>query len=52
MVALSNLISSLLLQKKEYEVALVGALQRENDKDTALQSLAEENQAALRLVTI
>ncbi|XP_041992115.1 kinesin-like protein KIN-12E [Salvia splendens] len=35
--------------KKEYEVALVGALQRENDKDTALRSLAEENQAALRL---
>ncbi|XP_047973668.1 kinesin-like protein KIN-12E [Salvia hispanica] len=35
--------------KKEYEVALVGALQREIDKDTALQSLAEENQAALQL---
>lgn len=39
------------LQKKEYEAALVGALQREKDKDTALQALAAENQAALRLVT-
>ncbi|XP_042067598.1 kinesin-like protein KIN-12E [Salvia splendens] len=38
-----------MLHKKDYEVALVGALQRENDKDTALQSLAEENQAALQL---
>ncbi|XP_073143760.1 kinesin-like protein KIN-12E [Henckelia pumila] len=35
--------------KKEYEVALVGAFRREQDKDTALQALAEENQAALRL---
>lgn len=39
-----------MLQKKEYEVALVGALQRENNKDTALQALAAENQAVLRLV--
>ncbi|XP_057782073.1 kinesin-like protein KIN-12E [Salvia miltiorrhiza] len=35
--------------RKEYEVALVGALQRENDKDAALQALAAENQAALQL---
>ncbi|KAK4441353.1 Kinesin-like protein KIN-12E [Sesamum alatum] len=37
------------LRKKEYEVALVGALRREKDKDTALQALAAENQAALQL---
>ncbi|KAI3461227.1 hypothetical protein Pfo_017890 [Paulownia fortunei] len=37
------------LQKKEFEVALVGALQREKDKDTALQALAAENQAAVQL---
>ncbi|KAL0460849.1 UNVERIFIED_CONTAM: Kinesin-like protein KIN-12E [Sesamum latifolium] len=37
------------LHKKEYEVALVGALRREKDKDTALQALAAENQAALQL---
>ncbi|KAH6774814.1 P-loop containing nucleoside triphosphate hydrolases superfamily protein [Perilla frutescens var. frutescens] len=35
--------------KKGYEAALVGALQREKDKDTAMQALAAENQAALRL---
>ncbi|KAK6141903.1 hypothetical protein DH2020_024352 [Rehmannia glutinosa] len=35
--------------KKEYEVALVGAFRREKDKDTALQALAAENQAALQL---
>ncbi|KAK4482763.1 hypothetical protein RD792_009931 [Penstemon davidsonii] len=37
------------LQKKEYEVALVGAFRREKDKDTALQALAAQNQAALQL---
>ncbi|KAK6138175.1 hypothetical protein DH2020_028111 [Rehmannia glutinosa] len=37
------------LQKKEYEVALVGVLRREKDKETALQALAAENQAALQL---
>ncbi|KAL6518674.1 hypothetical protein OROHE_017724 [Orobanche hederae] len=37
------------LQKKEYEVALVGVLRREKDKDTALQALAAENQATLQL---
>uniref|UniRef100_A0A5B7BRW2 Putative phragmoplast orienting kinesin 2 isoform X1 n=1 Tax=Davidia involucrata TaxID=16924 RepID=A0A5B7BRW2_DAVIN len=36
-------------QKKEYEVALVGAFRREKDKDIALQALAAENQAALKL---
>ncbi|KAI3450790.1 hypothetical protein Pfo_007455 [Paulownia fortunei] len=35
--------------KKEYEVALVGAFRREKDKDTALQALAAENQAAVQL---
>ncbi|KAF8039698.1 hypothetical protein BT93_B2034 [Corymbia citriodora subsp. variegata] len=34
---------------KDYEVALVGAFRRENDKETALQALASESQAALRL---
>ncbi|PSR95444.1 Kinesin-like protein [Actinidia chinensis var. chinensis] len=37
-------------QKKEYEVALVGAFRREKDKDIALQALASENQAAMQLV--
>ncbi|KAL6563702.1 hypothetical protein OROGR_002661 [Orobanche gracilis] len=37
------------LHKKEYEVALVGVLRREKDKDTALQALAAENQATLQL---
>ncbi|XP_074294983.1 kinesin-like protein KIN-12E [Silene latifolia] len=36
-------------QKKEYEVALVGALRREKDKDLALQSLTAENKAAMQL---
>ncbi|GFZ13069.1 P-loop containing nucleoside triphosphate hydrolases superfamily protein [Actinidia rufa] len=36
-------------QKKEYEVALVGAFRREKDKDIALQALASENQAAMQL---
>ncbi|XP_030521087.2 kinesin-like protein KIN-12E [Rhodamnia argentea] len=35
--------------KKDYEVALVGAFRREKDKETALQALASENQAALQL---
>ncbi|KAL3620233.1 hypothetical protein CASFOL_035145 [Castilleja foliolosa] len=37
------------LQKKEYEVALVGVLRREKDKDTTLQALVAENQATLQL---
>ncbi|KAL9171539.1 hypothetical protein ABFS82_04G215700 [Erythranthe guttata] len=37
------------LPKKEYEVALVGAFRREKDKDTAIQALTAENQAALQL---
>ncbi|BFG34982.1 hypothetical protein CerSpe_212560 [Prunus speciosa] len=36
-------------QKKDYEVALVGAFRREKDKDIALQALAAESQAALQL---
>ncbi|GAB2274505.1 hypothetical protein Dimus_009275 [Dionaea muscipula] len=36
-------------QKKEYEVALVGAFRREKDKDTALRALAAENQAIMQL---
>ncbi|KAF3439497.1 hypothetical protein FNV43_RR17775 [Rhamnella rubrinervis] len=36
-------------QKKDYEVALVGAFRREKDKDIALQALAAENQAAMQL---
>ncbi|XP_021715629.1 kinesin-like protein KIN-12E isoform X2 [Chenopodium quinoa] len=38
-----------LSQKKEIEVALVGAFRRENDKDMALQALTAENQAAMQL---
>ncbi|KAL9235395.1 hypothetical protein vseg_010155 [Gypsophila vaccaria] len=38
-----------LSQKKEYEVALVGAFRREKDKDLALQSLTAENKAAMQL---
>ncbi|XP_022869345.1 kinesin-like protein KIN-12E isoform X2 [Olea europaea var. sylvestris] len=37
------------LQKKEFEVALVGAFRREKDKDIALQTLTAENQAAMQL---
>ncbi|KAL4611291.1 hypothetical protein ACB092_08G113400 [Castanea dentata] len=37
-------------QKKDYEVALVGAFRREKDKDLALQALTAENQAAVQLV--
>ncbi|XP_031260504.1 kinesin-like protein KIN-12E [Pistacia vera] len=36
-------------QKKDYELALVGAFKREKEKDKALQALAAENQAAIRL---
>ncbi|CAH9070693.1 unnamed protein product [Cuscuta europaea] len=35
--------------KKDYEVALVGAFRREKDKDTAMQALTAENQAAMQL---
>ncbi|KAJ9542830.1 hypothetical protein OSB04_029336 [Centaurea solstitialis] len=36
-------------QKKEYEVALAGALRREKDKDITLQALTAESQAAMQL---
>ncbi|PON50882.1 Kinesin-like protein [Parasponia andersonii] len=36
-------------QKKDYEVALVGAFRREKDKDIALQALTAENQAVMQL---
>ncbi|KAK4764368.1 hypothetical protein SAY87_013806 [Trapa incisa] len=36
-------------QKDDYEVALMGALRREKDREMALQALASENQAALQL---
>ncbi|KAJ6368991.1 hypothetical protein OIU78_001376 [Salix suchowensis] len=36
-------------QKKDYEVALVGAFRREKDKDIALKALATENQAVMQL---
>ncbi|PWA40890.1 kinesin motor domain-containing protein [Artemisia annua] len=36
-------------QKKEYEVALVGAFRREKDKDITVQALTAETQAALQL---
>lgn len=38
-----------LSQKKDFEVALVGAFKREKDKDMSLQALAAENQAAMQL---
>jgi len=41
-----------LLQKKDYEVALVGAFRREKDKERALQALREENEAAMKLVYV
>ncbi|KAH9699331.1 kinesin-like protein KIN-12E [Citrus sinensis] len=37
-------------QKKDYELALVGAFRREKEKDISLQALVAENQAALRLL--
>ncbi|XP_016547589.1 kinesin-like protein KIN-12E isoform X2 [Capsicum annuum] len=36
-------------KKKDYEVALVGAFRRENDKDIALHALTAEIQAAMQL---
>ncbi|GAV86218.1 Kinesin domain-containing protein/Kinesin-relat_1 domain-containing protein [Cephalotus follicularis] len=36
-------------QKKDYEVALVGAFKREKEKDIALQALTAENQATMQL---
>ncbi|KAF4371050.1 hypothetical protein G4B88_002979 [Cannabis sativa] len=36
-------------QKKDYDVALVGAFRREKDKDIALQALTAENQAVMQL---
>ncbi|KAE9585628.1 putative plus-end-directed kinesin ATPase [Lupinus albus] len=36
-------------QKKDYEIALIGAFRREKDKEMAMQALREENQAALKL---
>ncbi|XWS73804.1 hypothetical protein CRYUN_Cryun02cG0160600 [Craigia yunnanensis] len=36
-------------QKKDHEVALVGAFKREREKETALQALTAENQAAMQL---
>ncbi|XP_047323836.1 kinesin-like protein KIN-12E [Impatiens glandulifera] len=38
-----------LSQRKEYEVALVGAFRREKDKGIALQSMAAENEASKQL---
>ncbi|OMO68507.1 hypothetical protein CCACVL1_19930 [Corchorus capsularis] len=36
-------------QKKDYEVALVGAFKREKEKEATLQALTAENQAAMQL---
>ncbi|XP_048234515.1 kinesin-like protein KIN-12E isoform X2 [Ricinus communis] len=36
-------------QKKDYDIALVGAFKREKDKDIALKALAAENQTAIQL---
>ncbi|CAL0332163.1 unnamed protein product [Lupinus luteus] len=36
-------------QKKDYEIALIGAFRREKDKEMTMQALREENQAALKL---
>ncbi|KAJ6346378.1 hypothetical protein OIU78_008923 [Salix suchowensis] len=36
-------------QKKDYEVALIGAFRREKDKDIGLKALQAENQAAMQL---
>ncbi|KAK1389258.1 hypothetical protein POM88_017436 [Heracleum sosnowskyi] len=41
--------SNLLQQKREHEVALVGAFKREKDKDMALQALTASNVAAMDL---
>ncbi|KAK9734649.1 hypothetical protein RND81_04G154700 [Saponaria officinalis] len=45
----SPLADKRLTQKKEYEVALVGAFRREKDKNLAVQSLTAENKAAMQL---
>ncbi|XP_011006148.1 PREDICTED: phragmoplast orienting kinesin 2-like [Populus euphratica] len=45
----SLLMSENMSQKKDYEVALVGAFRREKDKDIALKALAAENQAVMQL---
>ncbi|KAJ7948121.1 Kinesin-like protein [Quillaja saponaria] len=48
--SLSPLISGKRMsQKKDYDVALVGAFRREKEKAMALQALAAENQATLQL---
>ncbi|XP_019447716.1 PREDICTED: kinesin-like protein KIN-12E [Lupinus angustifolius] len=36
-------------QKKDYEIALIGAFRREKDKEMTMLALREENQAALKL---
>ncbi|CAN0923363.1 Kinesin-like protein KIN-12E [Linum grandiflorum] len=36
-------------QKKDYDVALIGAFKREKDKDLALKALTDENQAIMKL---
>lgn len=40
----------LFLQKKDYDIALVGAFRREKDKEMELQALRDEIQAAMKLV--
>lgn len=41
---------SCLLQKKDNDVALVGAFRRVKEKEIALEALAAENKAAMQLV--
>ncbi|MED6227130.1 Kinesin-like protein KIN-12E, partial [Stylosanthes scabra] len=41
--------SKRITHKKDYEIALIGAFRREKEKDTALQALRDENQAAMKL---
>ncbi|CAN1251707.1 Kinesin-like protein KIN-12E [Linum perenne] len=38
-----------LSQKKDYDVALIGAFKREKDKDLAVKALTAENQAVMKL---
>jgi len=38
------------LQKKDYDIALVGAFRREKDKEMKLQALRDEIQASMKLV--
>jgi len=40
------------LQKKDYDIALVGAFRREKDKEMKLQALREEFQASMKLVPL